>query len=782
MSTYHIHIGGLVQGVGFRPFVCRVAKEMHIAGWVNNGNDGVHIECNAGEEEIAQFYHRLLETPPTGAFITQQRIHVTGPKSFRSFGIAPSEEGASPDLLLAPDKAICPRCRQEMGDPDNRRYHYAFTTCLQCGPRYSIVKALPYDRIRTTMAPLLVCGECKEEYLDINNRRHHSQTNSCRDCAIHMRLYALPAAIIPSATVSEQQMPSIIAQGLKRGDIYAVKGIGGYLLLCDATNEIAVRKLRDRKHRPHKPFALLYTDLEMAAADVCLRTTEREALTGAVAPIVLCRSAAQPGNGIAKEAIAPGLDELGVMLPYTPLLLLISQAFGKPLVATSANVSGSPILYKDEEALDALSGVADYLLAYDREIVVPQDDSVLKFSRNGQRILLRRSRGLAPAYFPNPFTTAASPVLAMGADLKSAFAIQNGHNLYVSQYLGNQESLDAQDSFTLTLHHLLHLLKAEPGVILVDSHPGYFVSQSGMAMAESMGARLLSVQHHKAHFAAVLAENHLCNDTRPVLGFIWDGTGYGEDGQVWGGEVFIFENKEMQRIAHLDYFPQLLGDKMSREPRLSALSLLQHFPEGLDRIQKYFSAPEWQHYRHLLQQAPPSPLQPSPLPHPSHHLLTSSMGRFLDGIAAILGVALYNTYEGEAAMKLEALARTAPREENHSSSAAGASYDMPLHNGCILWQPLLASLLDDLRKNVPVNVIAIKAFRSLARLVTALSDHFRIGHLAFSGGIFQNALLTDMILEESSRDRQLYFHRQLSPNDECIGFGQIAWFNLYNSK
>jgi hydrogenase maturation protein HypF len=754
MHTYHIHINGLVQGVGFRPFVCRLAKEFGVNGWVSNTNNGVHIEITASQKVAEDFYMEIILHPPPNAIISFHHFERIESKSFSSFSIQQSSNQDKPDLLLTPDISLCNTCRLEILSEKNKRHNYPFTTCLHCGPRYSIITALPYDREHTTMSQLKMCESCSAEYNNIENRRHFSQTNSCKDCAIDMHLYHADNKQISDEA---DEIIERVDTELKRGKIIAVKGVGGYLLLCDATNDTAITTLRTRKQRPAKPFALLYADIEMATADVVLRSFEISALKEKAGPIVLCELKSVATNGICKQAIAPDLDKIGLMLPYSPLLLLIANNFGRPLIATSGNISGSPILFKDADALENLFVVADFVLTYDRDIVAPQDDSVIQFTDRGQKIILRRSRGLAPNYFPNPFREMNHSVLAMGGELKSAFALLEQNNLYVSQYLGDQSSFESQTCFKETLKHVSSLIKAKPEHIIIDKHPGYFVSQYGKQLAAEQNGSLTAIQHHKAHFGAVLAENKLLDVKEPVLGFIWDGTGYGDDGQIWGGEIFIYQHKEMQRVAHLDYFPQLLGDKMSKEPRLSALSLLKRFPNKQFIIQKYFSKQEWQYYQQLLQQ-PAS-------------LFTSSMGRFLDGIAALLGIRLYNTYEGEAAMQLEALARSC-------SYKTYDYYSIPIVNDRLDWNTFLIELLEDWQQKEDNAVIAWKVYFSLAKMIALVSNHFYIDKIAFSGGVFQNALLNDLLIERLSYKRKLFFHQQLSPNDESIGFGQLACFSI----
>ena len=753
--SYHIHIKGLVQGVGFRPFVCKLAEALQISGWVSNSNNGVIIELTADIEQRSAFYHQLISFPPHNAVITDHCIHQIEKKHFSGFTIQQRNNETEPDLLLTPDIAICPDCKQEIKDKSNQRNQYAFTTCLNCGPRYSIVRSLPYDRENTTMAELVMCESCKTEYENIHDRRHYSQTNSCPSCAIKMHLHE---AQYVECDVNGKDIIQRVVYELSIGKIVAVKGIGGYLLMCDATNKEAINTLRKRKHRPAKPFAILYPSIQMANADVHLRNEETDALESKTAPIVLCKKKAVSGNGIATNEIAPDLDKIGVMLPYSPLLMMLLENFGKPLIATSANISGSPIIFRDEDALDNLFEVADLILTYERDILVPQDDSVMQFTESGQKIILRRSRGLAPNFYPNTLPVASEPVLATGGELKSAFAIQIKNKVFISQYLGDQSIIESQEAYQHTLDHMMELMQNVPAKILIDQHPGYAVSQLGKDMSNRFSPQpAIEIQHHKAHFGAVLAENHLLHNKAPVLGFIWDGTGFGEDKQIWGSELFIYQNDEMTRVAHLNYFPQLLGDKMSKEPRLSALSLLANFPEQQYLLEPLFSKNEWQYYQKILNQ--------------DNHLLTSSMGRFMDGLACLLGIRNINTYEGESVMIMESMARNCVAKST-------AKYPLTLEEGVIDWNIFMQAFLKDIENKLAISVIAYKIFYSLARLIAQLSKFFSIHAVAFSGGVFQNALLTDLIKENSSKDRQLYFHKQLSPNDECIGFGQLACYEI----
>ena len=754
MHTYHIHIEGLVQGVGFRPYIYQVANALGLTGTVSNGPDGVHIYCTGEEKVIFDLLNQAIKTPPPNALIRTHSCTQKPLQQFSGFSIVASERGVKPDLLLTPDLAICSSCTAELHDPANRRFHYSFITCLQCGPRYSITTALPYDREFTTMVNLPLCPSCTKEYADVKDRRHYSQTNSCPVCAIPMKLYNQQGELI---AVNPDSVFSLVQSALAQGHIVAVKGIGGYLLLCDATKKLSVLQLRERKHRPAKPFAVLYSNLSIAEQDILMSDAERNALTSKEAPIVLCKMREELLSGLCKESIAPGLSTLGVMLPYTGILDLIATTFEKPLVATSGNLSGSPIIYTDEDAICYLTDYADYVLSYDREIVMPQDDSVVRFTEAPvQRIVIRRSRGMAPNYFPSPYVKNLS-ALAMGAEMKSAFALADHGNLYVSQFLGDQSNYESEESFKNTLRHMMNLLQIQPAQLLVDLHPGYQCTKNGKQLAAEWKIPVQAIQHHKAHFGAVLAENKLMNCNDRILGVIWDGTGYGEDGQIWGGEFFILNKNVISRAAHLRYFPQLMGDKMSREPRLSALSLLHEAGSSIELLRDHFTTEERSFYQKML-----------------HHPIavqTSSMGRLLDGVAALLQIKSISSYEGEAAMLLES---KAGKFTQHSWEG----YPIQFEQGVADWRPLVRAILADLSAGASVEEIAYKVFVSLVKLIDTVADTLKTTQLAFSGGVFQNGLVVHLIKVRLGDKYKLYFHQQLSPNDECISVGQLAIHTL----
>lgn len=747
-QALHLHIQGQVQGVGFRPFVYRLALEMGLKGWVNNGVDGVHIEVCGALDTVQHFAQRIVAEAPTLARITAVHQQGLAAQTFPDFRINASESLSTPQLLLTPDFGLCADCKSELHQASNFRHHYAFITCTNCGPRYSIITGLPYDRHKTTMWGFKMCTTCQTEYDDPLNRRYYAQTNSCPECGIHLQYVE---GKNDSSENNEVALKAAIA-ALDAGKIVAVKGIGGFLLLADATNASTINLLRQRKQRPSKPFALLYPDLGSLAADVKISPQAVEALQSSVAPIVILPIQALPQSGVQVIAVAPGLRRLGVMLPYAPLLELISAALGRPLVATSGNLSHTPIAYTNEQALERLSGIADGILLHNREIVVPQDDSVWAFSpRQQQKIVIRRSRGLAPTLLL-PHFQPPNGLLAMGALLKSTFAFTHQNNLYLSQYLGDLEDFDTQQNYQLTLQHLLNTLQVEPTCILVDLHPAYASSQLGREMAEEQGLPVVTIQHHLAHFGAVLAEHDLLDQTEPVLGVIWDGVGLGEDGQIWGGEFFVYHQKQFQRKNHFQYFPYFMGDKMAREPRLAAFAILG--PDSV--LEPKFSTAEWANYQVLWQK--------------KHVVNTSSMGRIFDAVAALLGIMDVQTYEGEAALRLEELAWTYWQGKNPMP-------DNYIFDNQPSTQHLLLQIKADVEAGLPKNLIAFKFHFSLIELIKTMAAAEQLQRIAFSGGVWQNSLLVDLALVELS-DYLLFFQQEVSPNDEGIALGQVAIFEL----
>lgn len=757
MPTWELHITGRVQGVGFRPHVYRLARTLGLRGEVCNGNDGVRIVFKGHSILAQELKERLLADSPPRAMITAHTLKRVAEREFADFSIVGSSDDGAPDLLVSPDFALCPECRYEISDSRNRRFGYAFTTCTNCGPRYALLDALPYDRERTTMAGFEQCPTCQSEYNDPTDRRYFSQTNSCADCGPCLRIYATNSGNESKAEESTQKVSSIISQAAQRlgqGKIVAVKGTGGYLLCCDARATAAVAELRRRKARPEKPFAVLFADQASVKSYARLSPAATEELTSAAAPIVLLpKGSSQSRHHELAPNLAPASHYLGAMLPNSALLALLAEDFAGPLVATSANLSGEPILSEGQE--DRLNGLADYILTHNLPIVQPQDDSLVRFTAGAKRrIVLRRGRGLAPALLPpatdrqDPGRLAAIPdLLAMGADLKAGIGIRAHGRSYLSPYLGDLADYGSHERYRATLARLLQLTGAQPELIITDLHPAYFSGELGRSLAEERNLPVHTVQHHEAHFAALLGEHDLLGAAENILGVIWDGTGLGHDGQIWGGEFLRFDERDFRRVGHLPYFPHIGGDRMAREPRYAALALAGHLPAALPLLRAKFSAAELRNLLHLRS-------RPT--------LQTSSVGRLFDAVASLIGLRDVQDYEGQAATALEQLARQALADEPYLRAYAVDAW--------------LSELLDDLEHTHPA-VIAGRFHLTLAEWIHQIAEWEGVKAIACSGGVFQNALLVDLLEQHlGSAGYRLYFHEQLSPNDENLAYGQLIHY------
>jgi hydrogenase maturation protein HypF len=762
MNTYHIHLKGRVQGVGFRPFIYQLACEKGIAGTVSNGVDGVHIYINAEFKTARNFYSEILEKAPVLSRIIQHEFNPFERMVFDGFRIVKENNTLHPNLLITPDLGICPECKSEIFDETNRRFQYAFNTCINCGPRYSIIKEIPYEREFTSMHGFEMCGSCQNEYDSPTTRRHYSQTNSCQDCGIELSYFSKIEKKLKSKFVSQNEIINQTARDLSEGKIIAVKGIGGYLLVCDANNRDSIQQLRERKNRPSKPLALMFPSIESLENEVDIKPVERDTFLSIESPIVLLKIKTE--SGLPMDLIAPGLQYIGAMQAYTPFFVLLLKKFNQAIVATSGNISGSPIFFKDSDAFENLAEIADVFISNNREIIVPQDDSVVKFSPLHQkRIVLRRSRGFAPSLVHQQFENWNNEgVFAMGADLKSSFSFFTNKNTYTSQFLGNLENYDAQKAYLNTTEHLLELLKTKPNLILYDQHPGYFSTALGRDWLTKYDVPGIAIQHHEAHFAAVLGENNLLKTEKPILGVVWDGTGWGKQSNseqmtIWGGEFFKFESGRFERIEHLNYFPQILKDKMAREPRLSALSLFKDKPSACKHLQKQFTKSEWSFYNKILS-------MPA-------EVVTSSIGRLFDGIAALLNLKDINSFEGEAAMLLE-----------QAALASTANLPFPNFDFTIQLNSILEFILDLVNKDIPTPIIALRFHQILVAWIKQLAIRQSISKIAFSGGVFQNGLLVDLLISELGDEFELYFHKEISPNDECISFGQLCFAYLRQNE
>ncbi len=741
----HIRIRGIVQGVGFRPFVYRAAESLGIAGSVSNDTEGVIIDAEGDEGAVAAFLAALRDDAPPLSRVMSVETADDRPRGIDGFLILPSGATGERSAFYSPDAAVCPDCLAEFFDPGDRRHHYPFITCINCGPRFSIVTDIPYDRPNTTMEPFPMCPLCRAEYENPHDRRFHSQPNACPACG--PRLSMTDAGGVVLARGTEEIAEKTVAL-LRGGGIGAIKGMGGYHLAADATLDEAVRAIRDRKRRPFKPFALMAGSVEKIASFCDLSATELALLVSPERPIVLLGERER----LVSRLIAPGLSHLGVMLPCTPFQHhLFSLDPDMVLVMTSGNISDEPIEFRDASALARLGGIAGFFVAYNREIAGQTDDSVVQASGGGP-YFIRRSRGYVPA--PHPFPPGRRTVLAMGGDIKNSFAVARRDFLVLSQYLGDMADLATFDVFMSTVRHFIKIFDAAPDVIVSDLHPGYLTRQYADELAAAGGAERLSVQHHHAHAAAVMAEHGLDGE---IIGVTYDGTGYGADGTLWGGEILVASRAGFRRAAHLAPFMLPGGESAIRDVWKTGLSLARM--AGRDRA--FGELPGADLARQMLERNINCPL-------------TSSAGRLFDGVAALLGLSLTVSAEAEAAQLLEEAARR--------GAIPAAVPDLVVTGGeCLLVDT--AKLVDyviGLAEGGASPADAAMAFHealaaSTVRAAVLVREATGIDRAALSGGTFHNRILLDRIRGLlSASGFRVYVHESSPCNDGCIALGQAA--------
>jgi len=744
-----VRVTGLVQGVGFRPFVHRLAGRHGLAGWVRNTAGSVEIDVEGSPGELRAFLAELhAEAPPLARIeAVESRSHAVSGRSGFAIRASVSEPGAT--LPVSPDVATCPACLAEMTDPDNRRYRYPFITCTDCGPRFTVIEAMPYDRQRTSMRAFSQCPACLAEYGTPGNRRHHSETNSCPACG--PRIWCTDGRGTPLTQGTDETLEAA-ASLLRLGGILAIRGLGGFHLACDATDETSVSWLRKRKHRDAKPLAVMVATTAAARQLVALTEPGAELLESAQRPIVVAdRVASSP----LAPSVAPGLGQVGVMLAYTPLHHLLLATVGRPLVMTSGNRSEEPIATSNSEALERLGGIADGFLFHDREIVARYDDSVIRPTPGGA-VFLRRARGYAPLPLELP-VPAPVPILAVGPHLKNTFAIADGARAWVSQHIGDLENLETLEHFRDAQARYGALFQVVPRAVVRDLHPGYLSTQEAERSALTM---LPPVQHHHAHIAAVLAEH---GRRGPAIGVAFDGTGYGTDGTIWGGEFLRADLEGFERLGHLRPAPLPGGDLAVRSPWRTALGYLSLESRRAPLFARAFQAVPVTQFRIAQQQL--ERLLNAPM--------ASSIGRLFDAAAAVLGVRIVSEFEGQAAMELESLA----------AERVAGELEFPIVDTADGWildpLPLLASLGVGVRNRQPVADLAADFHASVAR-TTALAARRAcretgLSTVVLAGGVFQNARLLGSV---ARRLRGFGFEvlvpRQLSPNDGAVSYGQVA--------
>lgn len=738
LTSKKIRVYGIVQGVGFRPFVYRLAKRYALKGWVLNTSSSVEIEIEGEEESIERFIIDLQTKLPPIARIEKIEIEDSLPNNYHDFSIKESKEDLGYQLI-SPDIAVCKDCLKELFDPKDRRYRYPFINCTNCGPRFTIIKDIPYDRKNTTMAKFKMCDDCEREYNDLLDRRFHAQPNACPVCGPKLWIKGID---------SEDPIKET-AKLLKEGFIVAIKGLGGFHLACDATNTRTVKLLRERKKRGYKPFAVMMKDLDTVKRYCYISLEEERLLQSPQSPIVLLKI---KNLGDISVEVAPNNRYLGVMLPYTPLHHILLREIDLPLIMTSGNLSEEPICQDNEEALDRLKGIADYFLLNDRDIYSRYDDSVV-FVLEDKPQIIRRARGYAPSPIKLPFKI--KQTLACGGELKNTFCLTKDNYAFISQHIGDLENIETLEHFTNTIELYKRLFRVEPEVIACDMHPDYLSTRYALQFEEILP--IIRVQHHYAHIVSCMVENGI---TEPVIGVAFDGSGYGLDGNIWGGEVLIADYDSFIRKAHLEYLPMPGGELAIRKPYRLAIgylySLLGDIPKlsFLDNV----SEEEIKIIKEQIEKGINTPL-------------TSSIGRLFDAISSILNICSEATYEGQPAIELEMAIEDTDSEEY---------YNFEIENDndtfIIKVKPLFEEILDDMGK-VPNSYISVKFHNTVARMILDLSTLIRektkINTVALSGGCFQNrALLKKSIVFLKEERFRVYIHSNVPCNDGGLSLGQ----------
>lgn len=775
-----IRVQGVVQGVGFRPTVARVARAQGLRGWVRNDSQGVLIALQAEAAAVTGFLQALeAELPPLAHVdsVERSRQEIALDAGQReAFAIVASVSG-QPRTEVAPDAGVCPACAAEVRDPYQRRYRYPMTNCTHCGPRYSIIQAVPYDRAHTTMAAFPMCEECRQEYEDEGDRRYHAQPVACHACGPRAWLERADGRAFSVSRYSMMDAVDAVGSLLLLGELVAIKGVGGFHLCCDATNAEAVARLRQRKQRPDKPLALMARDLEVIERYASLSDQARELLRSPAAPIVLL-----PADGPEQVApnVAPGQAELGFMLPYTPLHHLMMIRVGRPIVCTSGNVSEEPQCIDNEDARQRLGGIADWLLMHDRPIANRADDSVVRISQGAPQVL-RRARGYAPGSLAlPPGFPQDTAVLATGAQLKNTFCLVGQGRATLSQHLGEMDDLRALEAWRQTLEHMSQLLEHKPSAVAVDMHPEYQTTAAGRALAQRHGAQLVEVQHHHAHIAACMAENRRPLHAPPVLGIALDGLGYGEGGQLWGGEFLVADYRSYTRAGTFKPVAMLGGDAASREPWRNLYAHLMAEIGWGDFSMNFGDLP-----LHASLAAQPRALLDKMLAEGVNAPLASSCGRLFDAVAAALELCPGRlTFEGQAAMALEALVTPQALEQARAQARGGEIYPMAIPRlggrGLPYIEPMgmWRALLGDLWEGSSPALIAARFHVGLADAIVRMAQLLRgrfagLETVALSGGCWQNQVLQALTREmlESSQF-QVITHRQIPANDGGVSLGQ----------
>lgn len=761
-QRFQILIQGAVQGVGFRPFVYKLAHELNLNGIIANNVNGVSIDVEGDEYLLNEFISRIKSEKPAHSIISSINISKFELKGYDDFKIIDSESQGEPDAIILPDIAVCDECLSEMFDPDNRRFLYPFINCTNCGPRFSIIESLPYDRSNTSMKQFEMCDECKSEYENPLDRRFHAQPIACPKCGPQVQLLNHHGKIICEREVAISET----VQKIKEGKIIALKGLGGFQLIVNAGIDDAVKILRHRKHRDEKPFALMFPSIEMIKEHCIVSGVEENTLLSSESPIVLLRKKSDfryPVSCIQhptkwraassiSESVAPKNPYLGVMLPYTPLHHLIIKEFGQPVIATSGNISEEPMCIDENEAIERLSGIVDYFLVHNRPIIRPVDDSVVRIVKD-KLVILRRARGYSP--LPLSITNAAEEnFICVGGHLKNTVSVKKGNKVFISQHIGDLENTEAEKYFRNTISDFKQMYKVNPAYLVHDLHPDY----TSTKYCSAQNLKAIPVQHHLAHIAGCYEENHLEGKCFAVC---WDGTGYGFDKTIWGGEFFTYSEEEFSRVAHFKKFRIPGGDAAIKDTRRSLTGILYEiFGNDIPFAKLNRAIPE----NELL-------LFAQMLDKNINCFATTSVGRIFDAVSSLLNICSKSSYEGQAAMMLEFAA----------DQTTLSRYDFNLTDNSIFivdWQPMFEQMIDEIFRGIDASVISAKFHNTLVEIIITLSKKIGLTDIILTGGCFQNVFLLERTIDRLVEEKfNPHWNKIVPTNDGGISFGQAVFAN-----
>lgn len=748
MKNVLINIQGTVQGVGFRPFVYRLAHELNIKGWIVNSSAGVEIEAEGDDIDVENFLIRLKNDKPINSTINDFKYVNSDTKNFVKFEIKESNNTAIKTALILPDLATCPDCLNEIFNPGERRYLYPFTNCTNCGPRFSIIESIPYDRANTTMKEFEMCNDCRKEYENPLDRRFHAEPIACPKCGPQIKLYNSDKELFEGNDVIKKSAELIL-----NGKIIALKGLGGYQLIVDARNNEAVKKLRERKHREEKPFAMMFPNMEIIKEYCEVFEEEENLLLSSQSPIVLLK---KKDNSFIANDISDGNNYYGIMLPYTPLHHILTKELNIPIIATSGNISDEPICITNEEAFEKLNGLAEYFLVHNRKIVRQVDDSVVSVIKN-KPFMIRRARGYAP--YPVILHKEISPAIAVGGQLKNTVAISNGKNVFISQHIGDLDSKEAFNAFKKIISDFKDLYNVNPEYIISDLHPDYISTK----FAQSTGLKLIQVQHHYAHILSCITENNIEGE---VLGISWDGTGYGTDGYIWGGEFLKVNGDKFERFAHFDYFPLPGGEKAIKEVWRIGASLLYKATNDRELVKTHYKDFDADLILNLIDKKINSPL-------------CSSVGRLFDGIASLINIKQNTSFEGQAAMQLENIINEKYFNESYKFEIIKAKEN----NYIVDWRNVVTNIFDDLTTNISKHIISAKFHNALVEVIIEISKISGINQIALSGGCFQNKYLIERIIGRlREEDFKVFWQSDIPTNDAGVNLGQMKYLSFINKN